>query len=203
MKLTTIIFLVISVSVFGQQNIIQTDYLSISGRLELKGNDRVSKNRLGLVTSIRHKDSIETRPFDIADDGQFKIDKLNSGTYRLTFRVNNDYVTIDTVVTISSESLSELQLKLFKKPCDYDALRDINDSKLKILISSGTSPRINNKGDNAFERKFEIKYVVLGDSGPESWNCLEKYNDTVYEFLDKKYGKRWRKTVRDDAIGLK
>ena len=81
MKLTTIIFLVISVSVFGQQNIIQTDYLSISGRLELKGNDRVSKNRLGLVTSIRHKDSIETRPFDIADDGHFKIDKLNSGTY--------------------------------------------------------------------------------------------------------------------------
>jgi hypothetical protein len=44
---------------------------------------------------------------------------------------------------------------------------------------------------------------VLGDSQPESWNCLKKYNDTVYEFLDKKCGKRWRKTVRDDAIGLK
>jgi len=203
MKLTTIIFLVISVSVLGQQNSMQIDYFSISGRLELKGNDRVSKNRLGLVTSISPKDSIGTRPFDIADNGHFKIDKLNSGTYKLTFRVNNEYVTIDTVVTVTSENLSDLQLKLSKRPCDYVAHRDINDSKLKILTSSGTSPRINNKGDNAFERKFKIKYVVLGDSRPESWNCLKSYNDTLYEFLDNRYGKKWRKTVRDDAIGLK
>ena len=203
MKLTAIIFILISVSVFGQQNSMQTDDLSISGRLELKDNDPLSNYRLGLVTSISPNDSIGTRPFDIADDGYFRIDKLNSGTYKLTFRVNNEYETIDTVVTISRESLSDLQLKLSKRPCDYDARRDINDSNLKILTSSGTSPRINNKGDNAFERKFKIKYVVLGDSRPESWNCLKKYNDAVYEFLDNRYGKKWRKTVRDDAIGLK
>ena len=36
-----------------------------------------------------------------------------------------------------------------------------------------------------------------------AWESLYEYNRTVFEYLDKKYGKKWRKKIRQDIVGLK
>jgi len=202
MKFSTIVFLFITFSTYSQHDSGQTQGLFISGLVVLTDNDTVSKNRLGLIRNLETTEKDNIRPFDIDTEGYFKIDKLSSGSYELLFKVNQDYHNRDTMLTLSTNSIYDLKVKLFKRPCDYDARRDINDNLVKILVSSGTSPSINTRGDNSFEKRFKISYVVLGDARTESFSCLKKYNDTVFQFLDDQYGGKWRKRVRNDAIGF-
>ena len=34
-------------------------------------------------------------------------------------------------------------------------------------------------------------------------DCLEAYNQTVFRYLDARYGSAWRKLLRDDVYGLR
>ena len=49
-----------------------------------------------------------------------------------------------------------------------------------------------------FERKYKIDYFDFGCT-PAPSDCIKEYNEKVFELLDKKYGKEWRKNVRKDV----
>ena len=54
---------------------------------------------------------------------------------------------------------------------------------------------------NKFEKEFNIVYHEFGCVAPNH-DCILKYNQVIFKYLDTKYGKRWRKEVRKDVIGL-
>ena len=53
-----------------------------------------------------------------------------------------------------------------------------------------------------FEKKYNIEYYDFGCTPPNE-ECVIQYNKTIFANLDKKYGRKWRKEVRKDVIGLK
>ncbi|SFA54091.1 hypothetical protein SAMN04488511_11312 [Pedobacter suwonensis] len=77
---------------------------------------------------------------------------------------------------------------------------DIKKGKPKFLIQGGiVSTRI--KGQELFEQKYGVVYQDLGCVGPSAIR-IEDYNKVVASFMDKKYGKAWRKEVRKDVQGI-
>ena len=82
------------------------------------------------------------------------------------------------------------------------ALIDIKSKKPTILLQGGIVSVIKIT-DKSFEVKYKISFRDLGCVIPEKIECLVAYNRTIFEYLDKTYGKEWRKEIRRDAIGLK
>ena len=81
-------------------------------------------------------------------------------------------------------------------------MADIQENKAKILVQGGFAPIIYNT-DKMFFEQYKVTYYVFGCVAPESIECLNDYNRAIFEFLDKTFGKSWRKEVRRDAIGFK
>jgi hypothetical protein len=189
-------FLLISFSGFGQAGFL------ITGKVELQGTDIVSPTSMGLLTKIKSTDSVQTKIFQIADNGWFNIDSLQAGLYRLTFRVHEEYNIIDTVLKIEADHLYHIKIEPDKMPCHYDADSDIRRNEVSILIANMSALRTNSESDDKFEKKFNLRYLIL--SSPfRNWACLKRYNGSIFTYLDGKYGDQWRKLVRNDAIGLK
>ena len=82
------------------------------------------------------------------------------------------------------------------------ALADIQQNSAKILVQGGFAPIIYST-DKVFFEKYKISYYVFGCVAPENVECLNDYNRTIFEYLDKTFGKSWRTEVRKDAIGLR
>ena len=85
------------------------------------------------------------------------------------------------------------------------AKKDIKKENIRILFSGGFGgmPDFDNKKDIAFQKKYSIEFfsqgcIRIGMDGNE-----EEYNQTIFTYLDKKYGKKWRIEIRDGAIGIK
>ncbi|MEO6820643.1 MAG: hypothetical protein ABI266_09540 [Ginsengibacter sp.] len=81
------------------------------------------------------------------------------------------------------------------------ALIDIQSKKPEILLHGGIVSviKITDKG---FEKKYKLLFRDLGCVVPDKIECLIAYNKAVFAYLDKTYGKEWRKEIRNDAIGL-
>jgi hypothetical protein len=45
-----------------------------------------------------------------------------------------------------------------------------------------------------FEKKYNVTYIVFGCLGPDE-ESVKEYNTTIFKYLDKKYGKKWRNEV--------
>lgn len=82
------------------------------------------------------------------------------------------------------------------------ARADIAAGTMKLLIIGGFAPRYY-ATDSAFERRYHVSYYLFGCVVPDKAQCLEYYNELVMSHLDKQYGKKWRKKVRRDVMGLK
>ena len=77
---------------------------------------------------------------------------------------------------------------------------DIKNGKIKLLVQ-GRIVATRVKGQEQFERKYGVVYFDLGCVGPSDIR-IEDYNKVVASFMDKKYGKAWRKEVRKDVKGI-
>ncbi|MHB0756886.1 FEKKY domain-containing protein [Polaribacter sp. M15] len=80
------------------------------------------------------------------------------------------------------------------------ALEDLKSGKVNILESSGIAP-VFYKSDTKFAKKYNVNFVEYGCEAIAE-ESLYEYNRTVFEYLDKKYGKKWRKKIRKDIVGL-
>ena len=129
--------------------------------------------------------------------GLFKVTGLPKGKYRLV----NSALSIDTPFSVPKQSENVLIVNV--SSCSMGsakAQKDIKSGKPMLLLSGGIAP-VSSPRDDYFEKKYTVKYHDFGDT-PQNVKCSAAYNKVVIEFLDKKFGKSWRKDVRADVIGL-
>ena len=97
-----------------------------------------------------------------------------------------------------------LQLKAQEDNCvkfsKANAIKAIQDKLPRIVIVGGVM-RAARPGDDEFAEKYKIQFIDTG-CVIESGNCIAEFNKITFAYLDKRYGKRWRKHIRQDLLGL-
>ena len=78
---------------------------------------------------------------------------------------------------------------------------DIDNKTIILFLESGEVPKVY-ANDKNFENKYGIYFYDFGDVGMPDYKCVIKYNYLVFDYLTKVYGKRWKKEIRKDIIGL-
>ncbi|TAN01815.1 MAG: hypothetical protein EPN39_01295 [Chitinophagaceae bacterium] len=159
-------------------------------------------NRQPIPDGILMLTSTKGSPCD--SSGKFAIYGLTKGEYTLTYK-NFDYPNADTIVTINNSNILNFIWPI-KTQCNGEynkqrALDDIKDGKANLLVSGSIAPIIYST-DKAFTEKYKIGYDIFGCVPPDMQQCLVFYNQTIFKYLDAKYGRMWRKDVRKDVIGL-
>lgn len=118
------------------------------------------------------------------------------------------YRTVDTTFKLKQSSKMIFKLPLNIQTIQYvstinkkGALKDLKKKDIRLYVPGGWA-KIIFPTDEAFEKKYHPNLIGLGcmDSGEDNY---AEYNQTVFTYLDKKYGKQWRTEIRQDVIGLK
>ncbi|TCD17641.1 hypothetical protein EZ456_22760 [Pedobacter psychrodurus] len=77
---------------------------------------------------------------------------------------------------------------------------DLKNGSVKFLIRGGIVS-IYVKGQELFEKKYAVDYYDFGCIMHANIS-IEDYNKVVASFMDRKYGRGWRKEVRKDIQGI-
>jgi hypothetical protein len=147
------------------------------------------------------------------DKGKFKILGLKKGKHKLFIEKESEagdhyYVLFDSLIVLN-KSIDKINVIVQCSYCDclgFDSKRAINDIKkgdfrlfiMPVGISGLMTPQPN---DDAFQKKYAIRYDYFACTFPE-FECMGAYNAVMFEYLDKKFGKEWRKEARTDVIQL-
>jgi hypothetical protein len=135
--------------------------------------------------------------------GRFKIENLKEGKYKIVI-LDFIYEPFDTTVIVSQKDIKGLVLALKYDCIGFDkdsAYQDIKNGEPKLLLSGGIAPWFG-EDDDVFEKKYGFKYYEFGCQHVVM-ECVEAYSSIVFDYLDKKFGKKWRKEVRSDVLYLK
>lgn len=81
------------------------------------------------------------------------------------------------------------------------AKKDI-ENKTPFLFTPGGIAPIIYPNDREFERKYSVYFYDFGCVTPDEEIMIE-YNRIVFNLLDSKFGKSWRREIRPDVIGFK
>ncbi|CAL2085857.1 hypothetical protein [Tenacibaculum sp. 190524A05c] len=113
----------------------------------------------------------------------------------LVFGYDNQVFKIKTNDGITKTTL------IIEADCEYNreqADEDWNNNRAKLLLVGSIAPRANSQSDTRFEKKYGIEYFDFGCT-PPTQECIKIYNERIFELMDEKYGKKWRKKVRSDV----
>lgn len=80
--------------------------------------------------------------------------------------------------------------------------KDSINNTLHIFSMSGPDPVAFSKKDSLFEKKYCVKYVLFGCESDYDFEDMYEYNIKVERYLDRRFGKKWRLELRDDAVGI-
>ncbi len=83
------------------------------------------------------------------------------------------------------------------------AQKDISSHRVKIFGQGGIAPTAFSMMDSLFEKKYGISYILFGCESPYDFFKMREYNIAIGKYLDKLYGKSWRKDLHLDVIGLR
>ncbi|WP_299707069.1 hypothetical protein [uncultured Pontibacter sp.] len=184
-----LLFALIQSAVFGQGT--ERKKLYVEGRIISEVNNKPLEN---VITYLQKE-----RVFIATDStGFFRIPVKASGEHRLIV-IEGGYSELDSLIVIKTESLTDLNIVLVAD-CPFNrssAEKDIKKGNPKLLLVGSIAPVVYT-GQNYFERKYKVQYYDFGCTPPAD-ACIEEYNQKVFEFLDKKYGDKWRKEVRKDV----
>jgi hypothetical protein len=81
------------------------------------------------------------------------------------------------------------------------ALMDIKLGKARLLVQGGIAA-VYYPTDKSFRDTYKIGYELFGCVAPATINCLEEYNQVIFEHLHSTYGDKWKNDVRKNVIGL-
>jgi hypothetical protein len=174
----------------------QADSYSISGKINLLIGLEMVPVQEALVT-VKNTGQVATTD----SLGNFKLENLKLGKHQLQV-LGASFSAIDTSVTITEVSITDLSLVAIAD-CSINediAQRDIKKNKSRLLIVGGIAPVVYVHQEK-FEKKYDVKYHDFGCVAPNE-KCIEQYNQVVFKFLDSRYGKKWRKEVRKDVVGI-
>ena len=152
------------------------------------------------ISEIYVQELITKQPLTIADNlGNFRIEYLEPNKKYVieisAFGYGKQKFNVET-----KSGINNLTFEL-KADCEYNAEQAESDWKIgipKLLLFGSIAPIGNTSSDNRFEKKFGIKYFDFGCEPPIE-ECIKIYNQRIFELMDKKYGKVWRKKVRTDV----
>jgi hypothetical protein len=193
MRKSVFILLLYINSIYSQD---KSNGLSISGNLKVL---------FGLELITPKSISLELRPnlkiADIDSLGNYKFENLKSGVYNIKV-IDFNIKPKEFEVELKDKSITNFDL-LITSDCEINkeiAEIDIKLKKPRLLLIGSIAPIIHhNQGE--FEKKYNIEYYDFGCMPPNE-ECVIQYNKTVFNYLDKKYGRKWRKEVRKDVIGM-
>jgi hypothetical protein len=188
MKNTTILILTLFLSnpLIGQDAIIRGKVLLESGEKAFSQVTIMVKGQIngGIVDSL----------------GYYEILNLSIGSSYNIFLLGFGYEQVEKRVTLK-DTITNIDFTVIPNCDGYDeerALSDIKKGKPKLLLFGSIVPTANRNSDNRFEKKYRLKYYDFGCT-PPAMECMKEYNTTVFKYLDDKYGKTWRKSVRQDV----
>ncbi|MFD0991029.1 hypothetical protein ACFQ1R_13050 [Mariniflexile jejuense] len=194
MNKLTIILVLTFASVFGQKA--KSDF-EISGQVKVY---------FGQELLIPKDATVELRPsFDIkvVDSlGFYKFSGLKSGSYELRvldFNFEPEFFHIEIV----NQSAQNFDLYV-TADCEINkqiAESDLKNENPKLILIGGIAPIVDFE-DGKFANKYGIQFYDYGCT-PPPLECVYQYNNVIFEYLDNKFGKKWREEVRQDVIGLK
>lgn len=133
--------------------------------------------------------------------GNFYFENLEPNSYKIQV-IGENSNTIDTTFTVINQSIDNFNL-VTTADCGISAeiaYRDLEANTPQLLLKGGIAP-IRYGNEEQFENRFSVKYNDFGDTGPVD-ECVLQYNQVIFKYLDTKYGRRWRRSVRKDVIGL-
>lgn len=78
---------------------------------------------------------------------------------------------------------------------------DFKNKNVYLFLQGGIAP-IEYTTDKDFENKYGIYFYDFG-CVPPTEKCVIEYNSQVFDYLTKKYGKKWKREIRNDVIGFK
>lgn len=177
----------------------QTNSVIIEGYLRTRvGNDEYALENV-LISLLHHNKIQKTNR-----NGFFSFKDIRYGTYR--FDIPEAFPRkVDTMIVVSDSSPRVIKVDLiveeFCKVQRDSALKNISEGRVRLLLQSGDAPVVY-FSDSAFQKKYGLSYHDYGCIG-EPWTCMLQYNRTIFTYLDQTYGRRWRREVRKDVIGLK
>ncbi len=136
--------------------------------------------------------------------GKFEIKNLQTGHYILTFSALC-YPAFDTTIFIADTNVDNFKL-VVQTVCSIlsrdSALKDIKANHLKLFLQSGDPP-IAYTTDRKFSKKFKVEFYDFADLSVYPCDCIAEYNRAIFEFLDSKYGNKWRSNFRPGVLGYK
>lgn len=79
--------------------------------------------------------------------------------------------------------------------------QDLTTKNIKIYLLGGIKSVIT-KEDLEFEKNYLLHYFDFGCTPPLNFEMFEKYNQLVFDYLLKEYGKNWIYSTNQNAFGL-
>jgi len=135
--------------------------------------------------------------------GIFVIKNLEKGEYNVEFR-DIRFGYLDTLIELNEKSIENLNIFMFARCISINAdtaKSDIQKGNPELLLVGRIAP-VEYPRDKEFEKKYDIEYYDFGCVVPGPDECIIEYNNVIFEYLDDKFGKEWRKEVRKDVIGF-
>ncbi|MGS2738733.1 FEKKY domain-containing protein [Sinomicrobium sp. M5D2P17] len=177
-------------------------------QIEINGQIKSSITDSNPITDIYieqlNSEKLVVERMTMADSsGYFKLENLEPNKlYEIkisTFGYEDQVFEIKTNDGITKTTLT------LDAECEFSrekAESDWKNGQAKLLLIGSIAPIANSSTDNRFEKKFRIKYYDFGCEPPIQ-ECVKIYNERIFELMDEKYGKKWRKKVRSDVEHLK
>ena len=195
-KISTILFLFITLLCNAQSE--KENTIEISGIVYSSVNNKP-------LSDVTISFDSRSRGASTNENGEFKyVYHLRSGdSIEKIETIAIGYKPLDSIINVNSGK--NIDLNIILKPHlginRQQALDHIKIGKINLLLSGGIAPVVY-QSDKKFSKKYNLNFVEFGCEAVAE-ESLYEYNKTVFEYLDKKYGKKWRKEIRKDIIGLK
>ncbi|SDS66428.1 CarboxypepD_reg-like domain-containing protein [Gillisia sp. Hel1_33_143] len=194
---TTILLLTLFISSFGFSQNDKSNTITIKGIIFSEVDGKPLENAYINYTS-KYKYSMTN------ENGKFEYKYLNNKE-DLKEKIEISalgYENYDTIIDLNKDNIIDLFVVLKTRfgLNRQKALEDIEQGEINILLSGGIAPVIYN-GDKKFCKKYQVNFIEYGCEAISERSLIE-YNKTVFEYLDAKFGKKWREEIRDDVSGL-
>jgi len=149
------------------------------------------------MAQVQLDDAKHRRFVTVTDSlGAFTLTSVSPGPYALTARyiLYHPYAR-DITVAGRDTSLGIIVLQGYCPHDSVTALADIARGEPQLIYNGGLAPLAPTRKDLAFEKRYQVQIVMLGDGEPELDVCLGRNNRVVVRFLDDRYGNQWRRAA--------
>lgn len=101
-------------------------------------------------------------------------------------------------------NFNQIISSLYSRYNQAGALQDIKKHEMQILFSGGFGgmPDFSTAEDRLFQKRYGVTFYSQGCVHYGEGENEAEYNQTIFAYLDKTYGSKWRYELRSDAIGF-